>query len=273
MFADTLVLVRGGGDLGSGVVHRLYRAGFDVWVTDIAQPLAVRRGVAFAEAVYTGETTVEGVCARRAIDRAAAQACRGEQRVPVLVDEGQAWLTMLQPAVVVDARMQKTAAEAQRAPGRLVIGLGPGFEAGQNCDAVVETMRGHHLGRVFWEGQAEPDTGRPEEVRGLAGTRVLRAPTAGVLTAGQPIGSAVRAGDVVAQVGGQAVTTPIDGVLRGMLHDGVPATAGLKIGDVDPRGVRAYCFSISDKARAVGGGVLEAILAGQARWQPGAGGQ
>jgi xanthine dehydrogenase accessory factor len=265
--SDFLILVRGAGDLGTGVAYRLHRAGFTVMVTDLAQPTCVRRAVSFAEAMYAGSITVEGVTAVRVDDPMVGMAHTIMREIPVVVDD-RSVLERMRPAIVVDARLAKRNLDTRIRQAKLVIGLGPGFTAGRDCHAVVETNRGHHLGRVFWEGSAEPDTGQPEPVRGFAGERVLRAPAEGVLTGRAVIGDSVKAGDVVAEVSGQPITAPFDGVLRGLVHDGLPVTAGMKVGDLDPRGVREHCFTISDKARSIGGGVLEAILEGMPLWRP-----
>ena len=265
--SDYLVVVRGGGDLGTGVVHRLVRSGFTVIVTELAQPLAVRRAVAFAEAVYSGQVTVEGVTARLADDAMLGLAFTVLGEVPVIVDVADDVVARMRPAIVVDARLAKRNLGTRREDAKLVIGLGPGFTAGQDCHAVVETNRGHNLGRVYWTGGAEPDTGQPEPVQGKAGQRVLRAPAEGEFQAHRAIGDLVQPGDVLASVGGQTIAAPFAGVVRGLLHDGVPVIAGMKVGDLDPRGVREYCFLISDKARSIGGGVLEAALAGMDLWR------
>lgn len=264
--SDYLILVRGGGDLGTGVAYRLHRAGFTVMVTDLAQPTCVRRAVAFAEAMYTGSITVEGVTAVRVDDPMLGMAHVIMREIPVVVDD-RSVLERMRPPLVVDARLAKHNLGTRLHDAKLVIGLGPGFTAGLDCHAVVETNRGHHLGRVLWEGTAEADTGQPEPVRGFAGERVLRAPAAGVLMARLTIGDAVKAGDIVATVNGQPISAPFSGVLRGVVHDGLTVTAGMKVGDLDPRGVRENCFTISDKARAIGGGVLEAILEGMPLWR------
>lgn len=264
--SDYLILVRGGGDLGTGVAYRLHRAGFTVMVTDLAQPTCVRRAVAFAEAMYTGSITVEGVTAVRVDDPMLGMAHVIMREIPVVVDD-RSVLERMRPPLVVDARLAKHNLGTRLHDAKLVIGLGPGFTAGLDCHAVVETNRGHHLGRVLWEGTAEADTGQPEPVRGFAGERVLRAPAAGVLMARLTIGDAVEAGDIIATVNGQSITAPFSGVLRGLVHDGLTVTAGMKVGDLDPRAVRENCFTISDKARAIGGGVLEAILEGMPLWR------
>ncbi|MBI3241821.1 MAG: EF2563 family selenium-dependent molybdenum hydroxylase system protein [Chloroflexi bacterium] len=269
--AAPLVLIRGGGDLATGIAHRLRRAGLAVLVTELPQPLTVRRAVAFAEAVYEGEIEVEGITARRAPDLQAALICINVGEVAVLVDDVGLSLPRLQPPIVVDARMAKQPLDTRLTDAPLVIGIGPGFVAGENCHAVVETNRGHNLGRVYWQGCAETDTGQPEAVQGFTGQRVLRAPSDGLFIGHARIGDKIKAGEALASVAGQPIITTFDGVLRGILHDGIPVTAGMKVGDLDPRGRPDYCFTISDKARAVGGGVLEAILAGvdKRRPQPG----
>lgn len=260
LFRNCPVLVRGGGDLASGVIYRLARTGFPVLVTELEQPLAIRRTVAYASAVFEEAIAVDGLTARRIVqaDEAWPALRRGE--VPVLVDPEVASLETFDPVVVVDARLAKVKLDTTITQAPLVIALGPGFSAGRDCHAVVETNRGHNLGRVIWEGFAEQDTGRPGNIAGRTADRVLRAPAAGHVTAAAAIGDRVREGQEVGRVGDQAVCAPFDGVLRGMIHPSVPVLAGTKIGDVDPRGEPAYCFTISEKALAIGGGVLEAIF-------------
>jgi xanthine dehydrogenase accessory factor len=265
-FSSSLVLVRGGGDLASGVVYRLHRAGFPGVVTELPHPLAVRRAVAFGEAVYAGQVTVEGIVGRRVPDAAAARDALHGGEVAVLVDrEGQS-LKTLKPEIVVDARLAKVNLGTTMQDAPLVIGLGPGFTAGMDCHAVVETKRGHTLGRVFWQGSAAPDTRMPEGVAGRAGERVLRAPVGGRVVGRKQIGDQIAEGEIIAEIvadgegTGALLTAPFNGVLRGLIHPATPVTAGMKVGDLDPRGEREYCFSISDKALAVGGGVLEAVL-------------
>jgi xanthine dehydrogenase accessory factor len=228
-----------------------------VVITELAAPLAVRRAVSFAEAVYEGSWTVEGVQAHRAASIAQAATLANEGIIPVLVAPDVRSLAGLRPDVLVDARLTKRASASNAGFAPLVIGLGPGFTAGVNCDAVVETQRGHTLGRVYWEGTVLPDTGAPEgDPR-----RVLRAPADGVLRAAVEIGAPVKSGDLIADVDGHEVLSPLAGVVRGLMHDGVHVRARVKIGDVDPSADRSRCFLVSDKALAVGGGVLGAILA------------
>lgn len=251
-----LLLVRGGGDLASGVIVRLHRVGLNVIVTELPQPLAVRRTVSFAEAVYEGSQTVEGVIARFAEwSRIPAVLDAGE--IPIIIDPAAEVLTKFSFLVVVDARLTKQPPAPLPVQVPLHIGLGPGFHAGEDCDVVIETRRSHTLGRVYWQGPAQPDSGQPEG----DSRRVLRAPSEGILTGRVRIGEHVEAGEEVAVIGGQhSVTSPLRGVLRGLLRDGVHVAKDLKIGDVDPRGDPSACFLVSDKALAIGGGVLEAIL-------------
>ena len=255
------VLVRGGGDVASGAILRMHRAGWQVLVTELERPLAVRRFVSFAQAVYDGEMRIEETAARRAADMAAAQAAFQAGVVPVMVDSRLEALEIFRPHVIVDGRMRKQPPEIGMDAALLTIGLGPGFTAGVNCHAVVETHRGPFLGRVIWEGTALPDTGIPERVGAYQAERVLRAPVEGTLEALAEIGDQLLAGQVVARVGGEPVTTPFDGVLRGLVMHGLRVRGGEKIGDVDPRGDARLCWLVSDKALAVGGGVLEAVLA------------
>ncbi len=261
-----LVLIRGAGDLASGVAARLHRCGFPVVMTELPQPLMVRRTVCFGEAVYEGEVVVEEIVARHVPDVAAARAALADRSIPILVDSLAACRAELAPRVLVDGVMAKCntgAARTTRADAPLVIGLGPGFTAGADCHAVIETQRGHWLGRVYWQGSALPDTGVPGEIGGATtASRILRAPAGGLLAAHAEIGDAVALGQLVATIAGVGVRAGCAGVLRGLIRPGAHVTAGLKIGDIDPRGERDHCFTLSDKSLAVGGGVLEAILAG-----------
>lgn len=258
--AKTLVVIRGGGDLGSGVAHRLLRARYAVVVLEVEQPTVIRRRVAFAAAVFDGKIFVEGVKGLRVADAPTALWAVGQNMIPVLVDPIGHTLPDLHAAALVDARLAKRNLGTSRSDAPVVIGLGPGFVAGADVHAVIETQRGHDLGRVIYAGTALADTGVPGKVGGEDSRRLLRAPSAGVFHDGRQIGALVKAGDVVGFVGDLPVLTYIDGVLRGIIHDGVNVAAGLKIGDVDPRGIVEHCFTISDKARSIGGGVLEALL-------------
>jgi xanthine dehydrogenase accessory factor len=256
-----LVVIRGGGDLATGVAARLVRAGFAVAVTELQQPLVIRRTVALAEAVFRGETAVEDLTARRVGSPARAREEIARGIIPVLIDPEAESLSELCPVVaLVDARMRKQPNELGCRAATLVVGLGPGFIAGEDCHAVIETKRGHRMGRVIWKGPAEADTRSPEAVGGQAGRRVLRAPADGRVDPREEIGARLTEGQLVAEVAGYEVRAPFAGVLRGLIHPEIPVTTGMKIGDVDPRGEAAYCWEISDKSLAIGGGVLEALL-------------
>ena len=261
---SALVLLRGGGDLATGVALRLYRAGIQMVITELERPLAVRRSVSFAEAIFEGQHTVEGITARR-VTTERILACLDADEIPMLVDPDAVILKSGNPPfsfiAVIDGRLIKQPPAPLPASVPLHIGLGPGFEAGVNCDAVIETRRSHTLGRVYWSGSTQADSGQPEGDR----RRVLRAPMDGVLSAWSTIGEHVEEGQVIAsiQVDGRAknnIQSPFSGVLRGLIHDGIYVTEGLKIGDVDPRDDPSACFLVSDKALSIGGAVLEAIL-------------
>lgn len=255
-----LILLRGGGDLASGVAYRLHRAGLSLVITELPQPLHVRRTVAFAEAVYAGTASVEGLRARLVANPTDIQATLEHGELPVVVDPDLELLPDLQPLALVDARMTKQPPETDMETAELLIGLGPGFMVGGNCHAVVETMRGHDLGRVIWQGAAQADTGQPGSIAKYDVDRVLRAPAAGQVQPHAKIGARVKAGDLVAEVAGAAVRAEFDGVLRGLVHPELTVVQGMKIGDLDPRNDPAYAQRISDKALAIGGGVLEALL-------------
>lgn len=258
--APARALLRGGGDLATGVAARLHRAGFQILVTEIEEPLAVRRLVALAEAVYAGRVEVEELVGQRADSGEDVESIWDHGEIPVGVDPEAEYLSRFDFDALIDARMRKQPPETSLDAAPVVVGLGPGFTAGEDCHAVVETNRGHHMGRVFWEGQAEADTGVPEPVRGYDVDRVLRAPDDGELQARVPLAAHVSKDQLIAEVGGTPLTAPFEGVLRGLLHDGVRVVKGTKIGDLDPRGDVRYCYEISDKSLAIGGGVLEALL-------------
>lgn len=254
-----LVLIRGAGDLATGVALRLHRAGLRVVMTDLPRPTAIRRTVAFSQAIVDGETRVEDVVARRACAEQVPQILAAGE-IPVLADPDCICRLVLQPQVLVDAILAKRNLGTTITDAPVVIALGPGFTAGVDCHAVVETMRGHWLGRVIWQGSAIPNTNIPGLIGGYAGERVLRAPCSGIFEQVLEIGAQVEAGDVAGYVNETPMRCTISGILRGILPSGVEVHAGMKSGDVDPRCEEAHCFYASDKALAIGGGVLEAIL-------------
>lgn len=254
------VLVKGAGDLATGIAFRLYQCGFRVVMTEIDKPTTVRRTVAFSEAVYNNKAEVEGVraCLIKNADEAETKIREGY--IPVLVDPLGEISKTYKPHIIVDAIIAKrnTGTAIEHAP--LVIGVGPGFYAGRDCHYVVETKRGHDLGRVITKGAAIPNTGIPGEVGGFTAKRLIKASTEGIFKAMVSIGELVEEGDLVAESGGKPIRAEIKGIIRGMLVSGIGVTAGMKCGDIDPRCERSHCFTISDKARSVGGGVLEAIM-------------
>jgi len=255
-----LTLIRGAGDLATGIALRLWRSGIMVVMTDLARPTAIRRTVAFSEAIVHGEARVEDVTARLAADADEARALLAQGVVPVLADPECACREALCPDALVDAILAKRNLGTRITDAPVVIGVGPGFTAGEDCHAVVETMRGHTLGRVIYSGSALPNTNIPGLIGGFAGERVLRAPADGEFQSVHQIGDLVKAGDVAGYVAGEPMVCTIDGVLRGLIADGIPVHKGMKSGDVDPRGNVENCYTASDKALAVGGGVLEALL-------------
>jgi xanthine dehydrogenase accessory factor len=259
VFMNQIVLIKGAGDLATGIACRLFRCGFTIIMTELAQPTVVRRTVAFAEAIYTGWTKVEEIIAVKA-DVAAIEATWSAGCIPIIVDPPAQLPALLHCHAVVDAIIAKRNTGTAITDAPLVIGVGPGFVAGQDVHRVVETKRGHDLGRVWTTGSALPNTGIPGEIGGFTSERLLRAPIDGTFYGIRAIGELVACNDIVAEISGNPVKAAINGVLRGLLHDGLAVTAGMKIGDIDPRCRIQHCFTISDKARAIGGGVLEALL-------------
>ena len=255
-----LVLIRGAGDLASGIALRLHHAGFRVVMTDLPRPTAIRRTVCFSQAILFETMRVEDVTARFAPTPDAALEIVRQREIAVLADPEAACISALRPAAVVDAILAKYNLGTKITDAPCVIGVGPGFTAGVDCHACVETMRGHTLGRVITDGSPIPNTNIPGLIGGFAGERVLRAPADGVFRQLLDIGASVKQGDISGMVGKVPMCCQIDGTLRGILADGTPVFRGMKAGDVDPRNVREYCNLVSDKALAIGGGVLEAIL-------------
>ncbi len=258
---ELVLVLKGGGEMATGVACRLYRSGFRrIAVLEADNPAAVRRTVALSEAVFVGSWEVEGVVAEAASSADEVDEIWNRGRIPVLVDPQWQSLSVLGPDVVVDAVLAKRNLGTRKTEAQLVVGLGPGFTAGVDVHLAVETKRGHDLGRVIEQGSPASNTGVPGEIAGYAGERVLRAPRKGRLAAERAIGDPVQSGDIVGAVEGQPVRAAVSGVVRGLLRDGAPVREGAKLGDIDPRGEREACFTISDKARALGGAVLEAVL-------------
>jgi xanthine dehydrogenase accessory factor len=258
---ELVVLIRGAGEMASGVAHRLHQSHFKVCMLEIPHPIAVRREVSFCEAVYEGKKEVEGVLAKLISTPEEIQSVWKEDKIPLLIDpEGKEARSFLTFDVLIDAIMAKKNLGTEIKDASFVIGLGPGFTAGKDVHIVIEANRGHHLGKMILNGTAEPDTGIPGEIGGYTVERVLRTMKKGVFHPHKSIGDRVNKGSVVAVVDDFPVIAQVSGVVRGLLRDGVGVKKGMKVGDIDPRGKRELCFTISEKARAIGGGVLEAIL-------------
>lgn len=262
---ENLIIVRGGGDIATGTIYRLYQCGFQVLVLEIPAPSAIRRNVAFSEAVYQGQQRVEDVTCFLAENLEDAVSMLNAGKLVMLVDPDGESIRKLKPMAVVDGILAKKNLGTNKGMADITVALGPGFEAGKDVDAVIETMRGHSLGRVIYQGKAMKNTGVPGVIGGYAKERVIHSPAKGRLKNVKKITDTVKQGDIIAMIetGGESipVTATIDGLLRGLIRDGYPVTKGFKIADIDPR-TDEYdnCFTISDKARCIAGGVLEAIL-------------
>ena len=268
LFGEHLTIIRGGGDLATGVAYRLHQAGFPLIVLELPRPLVVRRKVALATAVLEGEVHIENLHGRLVHSTTEAKTLACTSTIPILtaptlsplISNLQSHIPGSSISILLDARMAKRNIDTHKEQAPLVIALGPGFIAGVDCHAVIETKRGHTLGRVIWQGQALPNTGTPGIIAGKGAERVLRAPKDGTVDWRVEIGDWVRVGEVMGQVNESLITAPFDGVVRGLIAPGTTVQTRLKIGDVDARGDRASCFTISDKALTIGGGVLEAVL-------------
>lgn len=262
---DNLIIVRGGGDLATGTIYKLYKCGFPVLILETDNPSAIRRNVAFSEAVYQGSQTVEDVTCHLADSISQAENFLQAGNLAMLVDPRGKAIRQLKPLAVVDAILAKKNLGTSRDMAPITVALGPGFIAGSDVDAVIETKRGHNLGKVLWEGCAAPNTGIPGIIGGYGKERVIHSPASGILRKVRKITDSVKKGELIAVVETESGTIPVeaslDGILRGMIRDGFRVTRGFKIADIDPR-VEEYqnCFTISDKARCIAGGVLEAIL-------------
>ncbi|MDH3998968.1 MAG: selenium-dependent molybdenum cofactor biosynthesis protein YqeB [Desulfuromonadales bacterium] len=259
---DRLIVVKGAGEMATGVACRLYRANFRrILMLETPNPMAVRRRVCFSEAVYDKSITVEGIEAVKVSDEAALSAAWAAGKIAIRVDPQAQSVGQNRPDVFIDATLAKRNLGIKITDAPLVIALGPGFVAGEDAHIIIETNRGHNLGRTISAGPAEANTGDPGNIGGYTTERVLRAPADGAFITERQLGDCVNEGDEIGQVGGVAVNTVLGGVLRGLIRPGITVSEGQKIGDVDPRGDVSYCNSISEKARAIGGAVLEAILA------------
>ena len=255
-----IVLIKGAGDLATGIAYRLKKSGFDIVMTEINNPTTVRRTVAFSQAVFDNEIEIEGIKGIKVnnIDEIYIEISKGN--IPIIIDEKANIIKELNPKVVVDAIIAKKNLGTSINDAPIVIGVGPGFEAKKDCHLVVETKRGHYLGKVIEEGSAIPNTGIPGDIGGYTKERIIRASGDGKIKPVARIGDYVKKGDVVAYIDGVEVLAEIDGIIRGMLQDGIEVFKGMKSGDIDPRCEKNHCFTISDKARSIGGGVLEGIL-------------
>ncbi len=257
---DLKILLKGGGDLASGIGYRLNRAGFNLLIVEKSEPTAIRRTVSFASAIYQDELEIEGITGKKTRNTEEIEQCWNEGSVPVTTTNQTDLLTSFNPDIIIDGRMLKDKTDQIIDEAKLIIGIGPGFIINQNCNLAVETNRGHHLGRVIYEGSTAENTGSPGKVNGYTDERVIHAPEAGIFQSNRKIGQKVNAGDVIGKVNDKLLKTEIDGVIRGLLKPGIKVKAGTKLADVDPRSEKDYCYYISDKALAIAGGVLEAIL-------------
>lgn len=254
------VVIRGAGDIASGIAYRLYLSGFKVILLDIEEPLVIRRTVAFADAIFNGTATVEGVKGVLCKNENDIEKAFQNNEIPVIIDRECEIINKVKTDVVVDAILAKKNLGTHRDMAPIVIGVGPGFTAGVDVDAVVETNRGHYLGKLILEGSAMPNTGAPGNIAGYTVERVINAPATGRIHHTKKIGDIVKKDEVIATIEGTPVKSKLDGALRGLIRNGTYVKKGLKIADTDPRGVVDYCYEISEKARAIGGGVLEGIL-------------
>lgn len=265
MNSNQLIIVRGGGDLATGTIYKLYQSGFSVLILETDHPSAIRRNVSFCEAVYQGSQTVENLTCILADSLDSAVSLLEQGKLTMLIDPHGAAISRLHPLAVVDAILAKRNLGTHMNMAPITVALGPGFSAGSDVHAVVETKRGHNLGRVLWEGSAAPNTGVPGVIGGFGKERVIHSPAAGLMRNICHITDIVKKGDVIATIetpsGPVPVLATIDGLLRGLIRDGYPVTQGFKIADIDPRiDELNNCFTISDKSRCIAGGVLEAIL-------------
>ncbi len=259
--SDLTIFIKGAGEMASGIACRLFQSNFRRMVMlEISNPLAVRRYVSFCEAVYEGTKTVEGITAVKVSEIEDIHHAWLQEKIPVLVDPDGSYIKQFKPDVVVDAILAKKNIGTRPQDAKLVIALGPGFEAKKDAHILIETNRGHNLGRLITSGKTEPDTGIPGSIGNYTNKRVLRSGASGIFEADRNIGSKVEKGDIIGRVGESTVKSEINGIIRGLIRPGIEVKKSMKIGDIDPRGNLAYCYTVSEKARAIGGAVLEAIL-------------
>ena len=256
-----IVVIRGGGDLATGVIQKFYRTGFKVVVLEKEKPLAIRRTVALCQGVYDKEHQVEDMTTFLVQSTDECLEVWKQGKIPILIDPEGKWIEEMKPDIVVDGIMAKKNLGTHRNMASITIALGPGFVAGEDVDVVVETKRGHHLGKLYFKGSAIDNTGIPGELEGVVKERVVYAPCSGKVTHIKGIGDEVREGEGIFYIDDFKVISPLDGTLRGLIHEGVMVKEGMKCADIDPRKeAKEYCYSISDKARAIGGATLEATL-------------
>ena len=261
MVNKELVIVRGGGDISTGSIQKLYRSGFNVLVLEIDKPTSIRRTVSFSEAVFEGEVEVEGIKSKLVRNKEEIFKAFNENIIPVFIDPKGEIINELKPKILVDGILAKRNLGTNKDMADITVAIGPGFYAGKDVDVVVETMRGHNLGRLIFEGKAMENTGVPGEISGITKERVIYSDFSGKIENVKKIGDIVKKGDVIAKISGNEVFASIDGLLRGLIKDGMEVKKGLKIADIDPRLKEVNNYTtISDKARAIGGGVLEAIF-------------
>ncbi len=261
MKREQLIAIKGAGDLASGIALRLWRSGYRIIMSELPVPLCIRRTIAFSSAVFDGSAKVENAEGILVQDINNINDVWGENKLPIIVDENAERILSLKPDVLIDARIIKSwRDDTHLDDASLVIGLGPGFTAGENAHCVIETNRGHNMGRVFWSGAAEPDTGIPGTIKGEGLRRVIKAPCGGIFKPLVEIGDEVEEGELIARIDETEIRAQLSGIVRGIIYPGITVWEKLKIMDIDPRGNRNHCFTVSDKATALGGGVLEAIL-------------
>jgi xanthine dehydrogenase accessory factor len=258
--SNLVVLIRGGGEIASGVAHKLARAHFRVCMTETSKPMAISRGVAFSEAIYDGKKEVEGIVARRVESTIEIAEVWRENKLPIIIDPEASLKDALRPQILVDAIMAKRNTGTHIGDASLVIGLGPGFRAGKDVHVVVETNNSEGLGKVIFEGEAEKDSGVPIPIMGLTFERVLHAPESGLFIANKDIGEVVTAGEVIARIGQKSIKAPISGAIRALFRSGIQVEKGTKLAEVDPTANIETCYIIRAKVRVIAEGVLEAIL-------------